>query len=365
MKKKIIIKFVIFIFSLININAQNKDFLEGLSIKPTVHYGFIMNHHPEMAYFADRHISPFELTLLKKTNGSKNWHRYYKYPEIGISLFTTSYASSSILGKTFASYPFMNLPCYNNDNFGFNFKFGTGLGYFTEKFHRFDNTKNLAISTNINALISLRGEIYFRLSPESDINLGVGITHFSNGAFKTPNLGLNIVTTSASVSLYPFNRPIIKDSLINNEKQKKFLFSYWLALSQKETYPVYGQKFKAGTLSADAMFTLSNTNRLGLCADIFYDEADKKYLTDYDIDFKRDIDVIRTGISLVHELRFSKLSFMQYMGIYMYSKNKSNGAVYQRLALRYDVYKGLFAGVSLKTHWGKADFTEWAIGYRY
>ncbi len=365
MRKQNTFIIIIFIFCFVNANAQNKTIFKGLSVKPTIHYGFIMSHHPEMTYFTDRHISPFEISFFKKTNGIKSWHKHYKYPEIGISLFTTSFASSKILGNTYASYPFVNFPLYSKQEYGFNFKIGTGLGYFTKKFNRFDNPKNLAISTSINALISLRGEIYFKTTSQSDFSLGLGITHFSNGAVKTPNLGLNIVTASASVSLYPFNRTKIADTINSFEKYKKFLFSYWLAGAVKETYPVYGNKFKAGTLSIDAMLTLSNTSRLGLAADLFYDEADKKYLIDHEINFKKNIEVGRAGISAVHELRFSKISFLQYMGVYLYHKNKSTGSLYQRLAIRYDIYKGLFAGVSLKTHWGKADFTEWAIGYRY
>ncbi len=363
MKDKFLIISIIISFIIINIKAQDNNFLQGLSVKPFIHYGFIANHHPEMAYFTDRHIAPFEISVLKRTDGSKVWQQLYKYPEVGISLFTTSFSSSDILGNVVAAYPFIVFSNHNKSN-GFNFRIGTGLGYFSEKFSRYDNYKNLAISTHINATINFRTEYFIKVSDASDISVGVGLTHFSNGAFKTPNLGLNIITASTAISLYPYGRIKIKDTVLRLEKSKNAAFSYWLAVGEKEVYPVYGKKFKTFTLSTDVMLKTSQINRLGLGLDFFYDESDKKYLIDHEISFKNDIEIMKIGASIINEFQFSKISFLQYMGLYGYSKNTSSGLLYQRLALRYYFYKGAFACISLKTHWGKADFTEFAVGYR-
>ncbi len=366
--RKITTLLILFIFHILNVNSQQYSFLSGLVIKPYCHYGFIINHHREMAYFTDRHIAPFEINILKKTNGKKSWHKLYNYPDIGIGLFTSSFSSSEILGTVIASYPFMNF-IFQAKPLNFTTKIGTGLGYFTNKFHRYENIKNLAISTTINAVISLREEASFKISSVADINFGIGITHFSNGAFKTPNLGLNIFTVSSAIALYPWGKTnILKDTNtdIKENNQKAITISHWFAGAIKETYPVYGKKFKALSLSNDVIIaTKSKKNYIGLGIDFFYDESDIKYLKDYEIQFNNNIEAIRIGISAINEFKFNKLAFNQYLGFYIYSKNKSNGPFYQRLSLRYNIYKKMFACVSLKTHWGKADFTEWGIGYRY
>ena len=54
-----------------------------------------------------------------------------------------------------------------------------------------ENYKNDVIGSHINAAVQLNFESRYKLSQHLFINFNVGITHFSNGSFRTPNLGIN------------------------------------------------------------------------------------------------------------------------------------------------------------------------------
>ena len=74
-------------------------------------------------------------------------------------------------------------------------------------------------------------------------------------------------------------------------------------------------------------------------------------------------EVIKPGVHVLHQLRFSRLSLVTQLGFYIYAKDKSDGPIYDRLAIQYKLNNNILLNVALKTHFAKADFVEWGIGY--
>lgn len=73
---------------------------------------------------------------------------------------------------------------------------------------------------------------------------------------------------------------------------------------------------------------------------------------------------MRPGFHVGHQLEFGHLSFINQMGVYLYAKDKSDGPVYLRTALRYKLSNKAIVNLALKTHWAKADFVEFGLGYK-
>src|SRR5690606_34650250 len=80
--------------------------------------------------------------------------------------------------------------------------------------------------------------------------------------------------------------------------------------------------------------------------------------------FSADTDWKRIGVFAGYEMHFDRLSLEGNVGVYIYDKYKENGALYQRLGLRYYATKNWFATMSLKTHFAKAEAFELGIGYK-
>ena len=72
----------------------------------------------------------------------------------------------------------------------------------------------------------------------------------------------------------------------------------------------------------------------------------------------------KSCFNFVYELAMGRLSFDLNYGFYVSGLDKSDGSVYHKLSVRYDVTKNIFANITLKTHWGKADYIGWGIGYK-
>ena len=84
----------------------------------------------------------------------------------------------------------LNVVSFKNSNL--KFRMGAGLAYLTEKFDVYSNRRNQAIGSHLNGSMQF-GLLYHHQLLEKDyIEVGISISHYSNAAFKVPNLGYNM-----------------------------------------------------------------------------------------------------------------------------------------------------------------------------
>ncbi|HQI45172.1 MAG TPA: acyloxyacyl hydrolase [Bacteroidales bacterium] len=362
-----LIYFCVIFFS-IKITAQNtfkKKDSSIISMETKLHYGFIMPHHKYIQYLSTGHFTAFELNVGKQTNGRKKWHQLYNYPYIGLSFWTANMANPEVLGSVYTLYPYLNFNLVDHRKLDFNFRFGTGIAYITKKFEPFDNYKNLLIGTNLNVAISLLYELKWAIQQHIQLSTGVGMTHFSNGALKMPNLGINIPTVNVGVAyLLNTNKPFfVPTESLCNKDTTKFEIQSIVSGGIKEIYPACGDKFGVFSWSNSLIKTWSLKRKIGVGIDLFWEFSNIRSLKRQGIEVKHAYEVIKPGVHVLHQLRFSRLSLVTQIGFYIYAKDKSDGPIYDRLALQYKLNNNILLNVALKTHFAKADFVEWGIGY--
>lgn len=362
-----LIYFCVIFFS-VKITAQNtfkKKDSSIISMETKVHYGFIMPHHKYIQYLSTGHFTAFELNVGKQTNGRKKWHQLYNYPYIGLSFWTANMANPEVLGSVYTLYPYLNFNLVDHRKLDFNFRFGTGIAYITKKFEPFDNYKNLLIGTNLNVAISLLYELKWAIQQHIQLSTGVGMTHFSNGALKMPNLGINIPTVNVGVAyLLNTNKPFfVPTESLCNKDTTKFEIQSIVSGGIKEIYPACGDKFGVFSWSNSLIKTWSLKRKIGVGIDLFWEFSNIRSLKRQGIEVKHAYEVIKPGVHVLHQLRFSRLSLVTQIGFYIYAKDKSDGPIYDRLALQYKLNNNILLNVALKTHFAKADFVEWGIGY--
>lgn len=327
------------------------------------HYGFVMVHTPSLQQFSSAHFPVYELTLTKLTQGNKEWHRAYHNPDLGLSFFTTDFGKNKILGRGYALLPNISFHYLRKKWIHANFRFGAGLGYIEKPFDRLHNYKNNAIGSHLNAAISVMLETKFKLSANTNLGIGIAMNHFSNGATKTPNLGINLATANIALAYTFAHKPIpAYDSSAAFKKQMEYFVV--LCGGIKEIAPPGGDKFAVLNASFNVARLHSIRGKWGFGIDIFHDASIYEQ-------FKRNgesasqTNITQAGINISWEVIFGKVSFPIQAGVYALSKYKSNGIIYNRYGIRYHFSKHLFANVSLKTHYAKADYFEWGIGYNW
>jgi hypothetical protein len=180
-----------------SISPSNPYHLGERMRKVEVQQGFLFPHHADMSHMYSGYQS-IEYKQLKTLKGFT--HTVGKPAKMGFHAgyyhFNSEYMGQGLaVGLAFA-FPLNNYSTKYYSNFGFVY----GLGYISRPFDVQNNPMNRAIGSPINgyAQISLEGGI--KINDYWSMGARLGMSHFSNGNAKAPNLGVNLPFISVSVS---------------------------------------------------------------------------------------------------------------------------------------------------------------------
>jgi hypothetical protein len=352
-------KYILFLFLLGNIvMAQTQS-----SISLDMHGGFIMVHRYNMRHLVKSHIWGGELSLCKTTFDDSFYNHLYNFPEKGISLYFSNLGNPTQLGNALALVPYMNLPVNKKRNL--QIRAGVGIGYFNTTYNQTDNNLNNVISSNLTVCINAQLQKNWKISDRFELYNKIGMTHFSNAAFKMPNLGINLVTTSLGLRFADSTTPVFeRKDKSNFEKNKKAYFELGLASGLKEVGGPGGLKYAIVNANFAFVYPFSFKSEFLLWSDFFHDRSLEIRLAGNNWKKATTADFIQTGIMGGYRLRYNKLSFMLAMGAYTYSRYKGLGRIYHRVGIRYQLTEKLSLNTTLKSHFAIADFAEWGIVYR-
>ncbi len=129
------------------------------------------------------------LEYVAKKDTSVSWQRFWRLPDISHHLHFHHFNSNQ-LGVAIAYYPSVNFTLWQKEKFKVYCQMGNGLSYLSKKNGAL-NRENNAIGSHWNSILALRFELRYRTNNNLDISLGPQFFHYSNGAAKAPNAGIN------------------------------------------------------------------------------------------------------------------------------------------------------------------------------
>jgi len=343
------------LISPLSLNAGNPP---GKNIEMVFHYGSIVPHHDFMHDFMEGPLMAGEVKIGFQTHGKLAWEQLYNYPRYGFGYYFGTIGNPDILGLPNAVYSFFDVPLIKKNRFSFNTQMALGVSY---NFHIYDpatNPLNLAIGCNPNVFFYFNLNAGFRLSDRITLKQAANFTHFSNGAVKMPNTGFYMLDYYAALQ-YDLDDHLpnpYRHELPAIEKRNQMFFL--IASGAKQVY--YQQDhYLMATLSAGYYRLIGRINKVGGGVDLFYD-ASLERNEPGGLPFGW---LIRQGFFAAHELLIHRFSLVVQQGFYGYRKMNLHQKYYSRLGIKYQLMNGLFLNISLKSHWGKADFIEWGFGY--
>jgi hypothetical protein len=344
-------------------HAATPDF----KISVNSHYGFLISHHGTMRYLVKGHIGGGEISFIKPTYGNQLWHRVYHYPEWGFSAMYLDLSNPDVLGNLYGGVGFINFPVpWRKKPTRLNGRAAIGVGYLTKAFDRLENHKNIAIGSKLNALVDLRLNSHFNLSRHMRLEVGLGLVHASNGSSVMPNLGINMPTFNLGLT-YDFSagsKQRITDSITPLEKKLSFAVLATGGLTEIE--PVLGPKFPVASVSGNMSWPMEHRWNGIAGIDVMYNTANlEKLHRDTSIVITSNLANLQPGIKIGGEIFAGKFSMPIELGVYMYTRMTRNGYFYQRTGLRYHWNEHWFANFTLKTHFAKADYFDWGVGYKF
>lgn len=351
-------------FSLVLLCSSSLIYAQfGINLK--VHRAFVFSHTPYISGLAQQHFNIYECTFSKRPTGNKYWHIQYPNAYWGVSYCTSNLGYKQVLGNVHAIIPHFNFAIFRSKRYLFSFQLGTGIGYFTKHFNRTTNYKNLAIGSA--PTLNMRGMFESKIALTSHWQwlTSFGINHFSNGAFKTPNYGINILSVCTGIT-YVFNtsKDTTRHRIPNNTYDSlpnKWYTCVIASVSRKQTSPAGGKNYGVGALQLSLCKQLSHKYRLGLGVEYNYNKA----LTRETNGSNRFEDLSRVMVGIHNEFLIHRLSIVSVTGVNVYSKANADGFIMNRLGLRYYFKNGMVANCSLKTYLGQADFFDLGIGYAF
>lgn len=357
--------YLIFIFSFfLSQYAHLQSNLDwGVEVKEKS--GFLIGKRPQVSGLPQSHTFATEFSFVVHPSGKKKWHTTYDFPSIGATLFGASVGNKEILGNFYGSYAFIEFPLLKTKKYQLLTKLGNGLVYSSKIYDPILNPKNSVISTHLNTVVCLGIKNQFVLG-RNYFSIGLDLTHCSNGAFKVPNIGINMPFVSLGYEhqfTNPSNKNTSKDSLREvSIPFRKLLLGVSGVFSAKEIFPT-GQG-RLPVYGSSIFLRYFQNSKVGW--EVSLDVISKQILTKYKPEIpKNQLDLIQVGLYAGYLLPLDHLHFVIGMGVNIRDKFVPEGMFYHRIGTRYYFNNGIHLNVVLRSNWAKADFAEWGIGYTF
>jgi len=312
-----------------------------------------------------------------ETDGRKLWQQLYGYPTWGFGFYGVNFFNPEELGNPSAIYGFFNAPIIKRFNrWSINYEVGFGLTYNWKPFDLNTNPYQYAIGSSNTVFIDAGLNADIMLGKHFNLTAGFTFTHFSNGAMKVPNMGINLVAPRLGIK-YQFKPR--KDFIVSQipDYTNNWEYIILIAGSSKqlafkilddsdtsylaETYGVF-------TLSTGVNRQISHKVKFGIGADISFDGSYNSYIN-YENGKTTERLNAGTGNKLAigfygaFELVINKLSVIIQPGWYIYREDwqipgtppnnhtsiprRKPGTSYQRIGIKYHIFKDVFAGINV------------------
>jgi len=345
----------------LNISAQEQPF--GIGLK---HYRGVMWAHRSSILHLEAPTTGFDIDLYKMpSKHPKPWKKQYRLPTVGISLTYLDLGLPEVTGKAFGVLPFIEFRAIQKSRFNLNLRVATGIGYLTKKWDLNNNLVNKAIGSHLNGNMRVHLIGHYQFHPQWSLDFGGGITHFSNGNFKLPNLGVNSIEYCIGLSYGKLTRkpsPPVSHQL--NDSSKRHHWEFAVGIASKISNLTYPKRNTVQIIGMRYYRQLWDVSRFGGGVEFAHDPSYVYRDNPRDVNESPSIsNASELAIFLSHDLILGRLIFIAEGGTYLYTSYNLKGPLYQKLGFKYQLWKGLQARMIIKAHFARADYFEWGFAY--
>ncbi len=326
--------------------------------------GFLIAHREYMANM-EAHTFGIEAIYSSNFTAWKQVDSFYHDLRWGTGLTYFNLGNKMLNGDVVAWHMHVEANLKNRTNFQSTIRFGSGIGYLTKPYNLETNRKNKAIGSHLNGNMQVMYKAYFKVSKNTSFVLGAGITHYSNGNFKRPNLGINIVHLNLGIyhSIYNIDHPVFKKlpQLFPTNG-----FEIIAGIANKQIAVADTRRFTILSTSLLYYFKHNKTRNWRVGPEFFFD---KTY--PYELFHPEKLKGVKlakmteVAMKIGHEFVFGRIAIVTDLGTYVYRPNQYKKRVYFAIGFNYFFNKGIVAQTRLKSHMAVADFFYWSGGYRF
>lgn len=322
-----------------------------------------------------------------QTLGHKDWEIAHRLPSFGVGVATVSLDNKDEIGQPISLYGFYNGVFKRWGNHEFKYNIETGVAFFWNCYNLQNNPNNISIGSKITAHIGLNLEYSYTFADRFVIGLGAGATHFSNGATRKPNKGLNLFGGQLKLA-YLLNDIKRHEPFPKVEKIKgnelDITIGYGIKRFEIDTLDYPGTRYEYEknihynvlTLQAVYLHRYCHKGKYGGGLSFLYDDfmgSDLHPSDDGHATLIHGAIHKRFAIAtmVAHEFCISRLSVVTQIGYYLLRPHdvvpvQTKEPLFQRAGIKYTLPCNVQAGVHIYAHrLSVADFIEWNIGYSF
>ncbi|GMQ28474.1 acyloxyacyl hydrolase [Algoriphagus confluentis] len=306
-----------------------------------------------------------DLQMGWRSQSNTHFDYLYRYPVFGIG-FNSTLTYTSEVGRPMAVYGWMDIPFSLprvDRKLSFGYYTQMGIGFNLTPYDPDINPENQYIGSNINAYVNLGFYSKYQINERIGLRAGLGLKHYSNGATKKPNAGINLFPLNVAVNVglgglssFDYTKPDI------SEKKLRSFVNFALYTGMRN-YEIGDPSYFRGGLGINYLIEPSYKYRLGLGLDFFWAQGMELRFPGESFSFRD-----QTSIAVVGSWEWqltSRLFVPIGLGVYLYRNelNQEFTWFYERIGVRYRFGSDFSAGMSIKAHKAKADFFEFTLGY--
>ena len=360
--------FVIISFLLLtHLKANNDSLLNKRTnyfLRASIHNGSVLSHSNRVEYSSNAPVLGFEIELLRQRLDNLDAHYNLKGFVTGFGLNFFNINNPVIKNNVNAFYT-LESNVLKTQKLNLAIKACGGLNFISSPYDSINNQINWSYSSYVNAFLALGLVANYQINFNQSIAAKLTFNHFSNGAIKDPNLGVNFFTSALS---YQFKIADNVKRLLNLKRRHKPFEGrpnmQFTAFATYKSSTVNTEKFyliNGFAASYNFPFGVKKGHSLAIGAEWLEDRAISELLR---YGGKLNLSNQRVGVTVGHEFLFHQFTWGQYLGYYIFKDIPEMDNVYHRHTIAYKLTKSWSIGISLLANNQKANFTDLRLTYK-
>lgn len=323
-------------------------------------YGSYLGTTVRSNFMRDSYTSGFQ-AFYEQRFQSQNNRLVHQNGALGVLLFHANTGSREYVGHVTAAATYIKLTVAAAKRFQSVFRLAGGISYVQKPFEANRNPKNIYIGSHLNVFSNFEWHNYWWLTKKYALYGGLSFTHFSNGAIKLPNKGMNIPTLTAGMLYNLHQSSVSKEVQTTTEKDRSF---YLWATATVRQAPHPGGAYYFIPSAAIEYNAPSNNAHHWQGGIVFWYDASRNLKQIINNEPLFDKGAFQSGIYAGYELCFNRISIPLQLGIYTLNRNDES-VLFQQLGVRYRMNRNLKVQLLMKTHANVAELLSAGIGYNF